>query len=132
MPGAPLSLPEREEISVALIEDCSVSWAVIARQIGRHPTTAMREVVASGGRGRCRPAVAERRADKERCRPRLRRLEVAGALRGRVAREPTLGRSPVAVRADLVAEDATERARWTTSRSSTVSVARASATSLGT
>jgi IS30 family transposase len=109
MPGAPVSLPEREEIGVALIEDRSVPWAVIARRIGRHPTTVMREVAANGGRGHYRPAVAERRADKERCRPRLRRLEVAGALRDRVTQELTLGRSPVAIWADLVAESATER-----------------------
>jgi len=42
MPGAPLSLPEREEISVALIEDPAVAWAVIARRVGRHPTTIAR------------------------------------------------------------------------------------------
>lgn len=109
MPGAPLSLPEREEISVALIEDCSLPWAVIARRIGRHPTTVMAEVVANGGRGHYRPAVAERRADTKRCRPRKRRLALAGALRDRVTRELTLGRSPVAIWADLVAEGATDR-----------------------
>lgn len=56
-------------------------WAVIARRIGRHPTTVMGEVVANGGRGRYRPAVAERRADAKRCRPRPRRLVVARARR---------------------------------------------------
>ena len=34
MPGAPLSLPEREEISLALIEDRSVPWAEIGRRTG--------------------------------------------------------------------------------------------------
>jgi IS30 family transposase len=109
MPGAPLSLREREEISVALIEDRSASWAVIARRIGRHRTTVMREVVANGGRGHYRPALAERRADKERCRPRPHRLALAGALRDRVTAELKLGRSPLAIWADLVAEGATER-----------------------
>jgi transposase, IS30 family len=104
MPGAPLSLPEREEIGVALIEDRSMSWAVIARRIGRHRTTVMREVAANGERGHYRPAVAERRAEKERCRPRQRRLALAGPLRDRVTAELTLGRSPVAIWADLVAE----------------------------
>ncbi|MHB1852676.1 MAG: helix-turn-helix domain-containing protein, partial [Acidimicrobiales bacterium] len=66
MPGTPLSLPEREEIAVALIEDHTVPWVAIGRRIGRHATTVMREVVANGGRARYRPALAERRADKER------------------------------------------------------------------
>lgn len=109
MPGAPLTLLEREEISVALIEDATMPWAVIGRRVGRHPTTVMRDVAANGGRGHYRPALAERRAAKERCRPRLRRLEVAGALRDRVTQELKLGRSPVAIWADLVAEDAAER-----------------------
>ncbi len=50
MPGAPLSLHEREEISVALIEDRAVPWAELGRRVGRHPTTVLREVTANGGR----------------------------------------------------------------------------------
>lgn len=109
MPGTPLSLPEREEIAVALIEDRTTPWALIARRIGRHPTTVMREVTANGDRGHYRPALAERRAAKERCRPRMRRLEVPGALRDRVTAELALGRSPVAIWADFVAEGVAER-----------------------
>jgi len=109
MPGSPLSLPEREEIAVALIEDRSTSWADIARRTGRHPTTIMREVTANGGRDRYRPAGAERRAGTQRRRARPRRLEVAGILRDRVTAELRLGRSPEAIWADLVAEDASER-----------------------
>jgi len=48
MPGAPLSLPEREEIAVALIEDRSTSWAETARRVRRDPTMVMREVTANG------------------------------------------------------------------------------------
>ncbi len=62
MPGAPLSLPEREEISVALIEDRATPWAELGRRVGRRPTTIMREVTANGGRTHYRPALAERRA----------------------------------------------------------------------
>lgn len=51
MPGALLSLPEREEIARALIEDPAVSWAEIGRRVGRHPTTIAREVTGRGGRG---------------------------------------------------------------------------------
>ena len=50
MPGLPLSLPEREEILLALIADRVVSWAELARRVGRHPTTMAREVAASGSR----------------------------------------------------------------------------------
>lgn len=106
MPGEPLSLPERDEIAVALIEDPGVAWAVIGRRISRHPTTIAREVTAGGGRDRYRPATAQRRANRDRYRPRLRRLEHPGELRDRVTDELRLGRSPVAIWADLVAEDA--------------------------
>ncbi len=106
MPGAPLSLLEREEIAVALIEDPSAPWAAIARRIDRTPTTIMREVERNGGRSAYRPAVAERRAEDQRCRPRPRRLEEPGALRDRVVSELVLGRSPEAIWADLVAEGA--------------------------
>lgn len=109
MPGAPLSLPEREEISVALIEDRAMPWAEIGRRIGRHPSTVMREVKANGGREGYRPALAERRAGRERCRSRQHRLACPGPLRERVTAELKLGRSPVAIWADLVAEGAAER-----------------------
>jgi IS30 family transposase len=109
MPGAPLSLPEREEISLALIEDRSVSWAEIGRRTSRHPTTISREVTASGGRERYRPATAEQRAAKALCRPRVRRLAVPGPLRDRVTTELRLGRSPAAIWADLVADGIEDR-----------------------
>ena len=109
MPGAPLSLLEREEISLALTEDRDAPWATIARRVHRHPTTVMREVERNGGRRGYRPAVAERRSESQRCRPRQRRLGVEGALRDRVIAELALGRSPVAIWADLVAEEAAVR-----------------------
>jgi IS30 family transposase len=109
MPGAPLSLPEREEISLALIEDRATPWAVIGRRVERHPTTVMRDVEANGGRSRYRPAVAERVAERARHRVRPCRLEAPGALRDRVTAELKLGRSPEAIWADLVADGASER-----------------------
>lgn len=48
-----------------------MSWAEIARRVGRHSTTVAREVNANGGRRGYPPAVADRRALK--CR--RRRLE---------------------------------------------------------
>lgn len=108
MPGLPLSLYEREEIAVALIEDRCVAWAVIGRRVGRHPTTIAREVATGGGRGCYRPVTAQKQAEGARGRPRARRLG-AGALRDRVVVELRQGRSPEAIWADLVAEDACER-----------------------
>ena len=109
MPGAPLLLSEREEVAVALIEDRECSWAEIARRIGRHPTTIARDVAAGGGRDVYRPVVAQRRAERARCRPRLRRLEMPGGLRERVTNELRAGRSPEAIWADLDAESVAER-----------------------
>ena len=65
MPGAQLSLPEREEIGAPLIEDRAMPWAVIARLVQRDPTTIARESLTGafpGRRGRflvaavCSPA----------------------------------------------------------------------------
>jgi IS30 family transposase len=106
MPGLPLSLCEREEISAALILDRSVSWAELGRRVRRHPTTIAREVSAAGGRDRYRPAVAHQRADAGRGRPRECRLATPGVLRDRVTVELQAGRSPVAIWADLVADNA--------------------------
>ena len=85
MPGAPLELHEREEIFRALVEDPQSSWAAIGRRVGRHPTTVAREINAGGGRERYGPAAP-------------------GPLRDRIRGELRLGRSPAAIRADLVAE----------------------------
>ena len=92
-----------------MIENRWVSWAEIARRIGRHPTTISREVEANGGRGKFRPALAQDRAIKSRHRPRHARLELLGELRDRVTRELKQGRSPVAIWADLVAEGVKDR-----------------------
>jgi IS30 family transposase len=109
MPGAPLSLLEREEIGVLLIEDRSVSWAEIGRRTGRHATTIGREVIGNGGRDHYRPAIADARATRALCRPRSRRLAVLGPLRDRVTAELKMGRSPSAIWADLVAEEVDDR-----------------------
>ena len=104
MAQTPLTLHEREEISVALTLNPEVSWAVMGRQCGRHPTTIRREVTANGGRTHYRPASADSRAGTNRLRHRARKLSQPGPLRDRVVSELTLGRSPVAIWADLVAD----------------------------
>jgi IS30 family transposase len=106
MPGAPLSLPEREEISVGLIGDPTIPRAELARRVDRHPTTVMREVQRHGGRDRNRPASAQQASDTHRLRARPRLLAMPGALRDRIVAELTLGRSPEAIWADLRAEGA--------------------------
>lgn len=50
MPDAALSLYERDEISRGLIENPGVSWTELGGRIGRHRTTASREVTHNGGR----------------------------------------------------------------------------------
>ncbi|MBA2336423.1 MAG: helix-turn-helix domain-containing protein [Acidimicrobiia bacterium] len=105
MPGVALLLGEREEISVGLIENRDVSWAELARRVGRHRTTIAREVTRHGGRGRYRPVAADRRAGEARRRPRRRLLETPGPVRERVRDELKAGRSPVAIWADLRADD---------------------------
>ena len=105
MPGAPLELHEREEIFRALIEDPEMSWAEMARRVGRHRTTIAGEVARGGGRHCYGAAGAQRRAELARRRPRRRRLEVPGPLRDRIGDELRLGRSPEAIWADLVAEN---------------------------
>jgi transposase, IS30 family len=104
MPGLPLSLLERDEISVALIEDRTMSWAAIGRRVNRDPTTIAREVAGGGGRDRYRPTVADRDAHRRLRRPRRRVLATAGVLRDRVTRELRQGRSPEAIWADHVAD----------------------------
>ncbi|MFV0308585.1 MAG: IS30 family transposase [Desertimonas sp.] len=104
MPGAPLSLPEREEIFFALTENPDGGWAEIVRRVERHPTRIAREVTVNGGRHGYRPATAQARCDQARRRPRPRRLSTPGPLRDRVTAELCLGRSPVAVVADLDAQ----------------------------
>jgi len=104
MPGAALSLPEREEISRVLTLNPLTSWAQLGRELDRHPTTIAREVSTSGGRIRYRPAVADQAAKAAKSRPRPRLLEQPGPLRDRVTTELEQGRSPEAIWADLRAD----------------------------
>ena len=104
MPGPAPSLPEREEISYALIQNPDTPWATIATRINRHPTTIAREIRRNGGRNHYRAGLADRRALRPAHRPRPRRLQTCGPLRTRITNELTTGRSPVAIWADLTAE----------------------------
>jgi|CXWL01.1.fsa_nt_gi IS30 family transposase len=109
MPGLPLSLYEREEIGVALIENRRVAWAVIGRQLGRDPTTIAREVKRGGGRNHYRPAAAHAAASTARERPRECSLAAPGPVRNRIVAELRRGRSPYAIWADMDAEGVVDR-----------------------
>lgn len=109
MPGEPLSLLEREEISRQLTLNPNVSWVEIARALERHPTTISREVIRNGGRARYRPAVADRAAVAARCRTRPRLAHLCDTLREQIRDELGAGRSPEAIWADLAAEGIEDR-----------------------
>lgn len=74
-----LSLAEREEISRGLA--AGLSLRVIAAGLGRAPSTVSREVVANGGRRRCRAARADGAAWTRAVRPKARKLASHVALR---------------------------------------------------
>lgn len=104
MPGTPLSSRDRDEIHHALTANPDSSWAEIARHVERHPTTIMREVDSNGGRGRYRPAAADKRATTCRRRRRVRLATIPFEVRTRIENELRLGRSPVAIVLDLDAD----------------------------
>ena len=67
-PGS-LSASEREEIRVGI--EAGASDEAIASRIGRHRSTIWREIVANGGRGCYRAAMAEDRAARAALRPKV-------------------------------------------------------------
>ncbi len=99
-----LTASEREVIHTLLVENPRVSWAEIGRNLDRHPTTIAREVARNGGRTAYRPTKAQQRCDQQRRRPRPRQLDPGDPHRDRITAEPRLGRSPWAIRADLIAQ----------------------------
>jgi IS30 family transposase len=109
MPGVPLSLRERDEISRMLIENPKVPWARIGREIERPATTVMREVTLRGGRAGYRPGSADRDAKAARRRPRECMSGFSDTVRERIANELGQGRSPYAIWRVLNAEDVATR-----------------------
>ena len=93
-----LSLAEREEISRGLAAGESVR--VIARTVGRAPSTVCREVAANGGRERYRACAADRRAVRLLRRPTA-KLAVCPRLRAVVEGKLELRSSPQQIAAWL-------------------------------
>jgi IS30 family transposase len=79
-----LSLPEREEISRGLL--AGDSCRVIARRLGRAPSTVSRDVAAAGHRERYRAWRAEETAHRRAHRPKIAKLIAVPQLRRAVER----------------------------------------------
>jgi IS30 family transposase len=94
-----LSLQEREEISLGLCRGGTVRQ--IARQLGRHPSTVSREVVAGGGPADYRAVKAADRARMCRRRPKLRKLADGTPLVVHVREGLEMGWSPQQVAARM-------------------------------
>jgi IS30 family transposase len=87
-----LTLPEREEISRAIVAQRSIRS--MARLLGRSPSTASREVCRNGGYGRYRAAPADAQAWARVRRPKRCKLATHAWLRQAVARRLRLNWSP--------------------------------------
>jgi transposase, IS30 family len=102
-----LSLAEREEISRGL--RAGEAQRVIARRLGRAPSTICREVRANHGRRRYRAWRAELRRDRMARRPRTAKLARNPALRARVEAMLELRWSPQQIAARLRREHPCDR-----------------------
>src|SRR5712691_1811611 len=95
-----LSLPEREEISRGLL--AGDSCRVIARRLGRSPSTVSRDVAAAGHRERYRAWRADETAHRRAHRPKIAKLIAVPRLRRAVERGLRLRWSPQQITARLV------------------------------
>ena len=95
-----LSLPEREEISRGLL--AGDSCRVIARRLGRSPSTVSRDVAAAGHRERYRAWRAEETAHRRAHRPKIAKLIAVPRLRRAVERGLRRRWSPQQITARLV------------------------------
>jgi len=95
-----LSLPEREEISRGLL--AGDSCRVIARRLGRAPSTVSRDVARAGHRERYRAWRADETVHRRAHRPKIAKLIAAPRLRGAVERGLRRRWSPQQITARLV------------------------------
>jgi IS30 family transposase len=99
MPGVALSHSERVVIEVGI--GAGRSNPVIAAELGRPPCTIGREINRNGGRAKYRADKADRRAKRERCRPKQSRLEADPDLAVYVAGRLELLDSPMTIAIEL-------------------------------
>ena len=88
-----LSLIEREEISRGIVADRSIR--LMARLLGRSPSTVSREIRRHGGYDRYRAALADTKAWNGARRPKRCKLATNPRLRRAVSRKLRLNWSPV-------------------------------------
>jgi IS30 family transposase len=105
-----LSLAEREEISRGLRG--GEPLRLIARRLGRAPSTISREVRANGGRARYRAVRAEHRRDRRARRRRTAKLARNPRLRAAVEARLALRWSPQQIAATLRREHPDEPEMW--------------------
>ena len=96
MPGACVSLEEREEIARGIASGRSLTG--VARGAGRPVATVAREVMRNGDRRRYPAVVAERATRRRACRPKARRLVVDQELALEFERRLRLRHSPLETR----------------------------------
>jgi IS30 family transposase len=95
MAGVALDVDEREEIRVGI--DRGESSSEIGRRLGRPASTVCREIARNGGRGRYQAAAAQRRAERQRRRPKQTRFGADPELAGRVAERLAAKDSPMVI-----------------------------------
>ena len=110
MPGSRLTADEREEIALGLATERS--FADIARQLDRPTSTVAREVDRNGGRERYRASKAQRRAETEARRPKVRRLLADRRLAREVAKRLKKKHSPEQIANRLRLEHPDEPHWW--------------------
>lgn len=103
MPGKALCLEEREEIRAGI--ERRESAHEIARTLGRDPSTISREIKRNNGRSYYRAALAQRRCDRKRRRPKPFKLMANRKLGMEVEKGLRLGFSPAAIAALMRARD---------------------------
>jgi IS30 family transposase len=94
-----LSLEEREEIGLGIARQWS--GRQIADRLGRDPSVVNREIARNGGRWKYRASKAHQRAVKQRCRPKLTKLEADRELAACVAERLGLKDSPKTISIEL-------------------------------
>ncbi len=99
MPAEPLSLSEREEIRAGIAGgEC---LTCIAARLGRHRCTVSAEVSRNGGRGPYRATAAEKRASRERARPKIPKLVADPELGWHVTQRLLARDSPMTISIEL-------------------------------
>jgi transposase, IS30 family len=110
VPGARLTIDEREEIALGLAT--GRSFAVIAVQLGRPTSTVSREVDRNGGRGGYRASRALRETDRRARRPKVRRLVEHRWLAAEVAKRLNKKHSPEQIASRLRLDHPDEPHWW--------------------